>query len=50
MTLAIRIDRNDVPGVAGTLAGEDTVLVVLRAGADIPEIRNCLAQLLGPSS
>lgn len=48
MTLAIRIDRNEVPGVAGTLAGEDTLLVILRAGAAIPEVRQALEQLLGP--
>ena len=48
MTLAIRIDRSEVPGVAGTLAGEDTVLVVLRPGAEILAVRKSLEQLLGP--
>lgn len=48
MTLAIRIDRNEVPGVAGTLAGEDTVLVVLRPGAETLAVRMSLEQLLGP--
>jgi transcriptional regulator of arginine metabolism len=48
MTLAIRIDRNEVAGVAGTLAGEDTVLVVLCPGVEIPAARASLERLLGP--
>ena len=48
MTLAIRIDRNEVQGVAGTLAGEDTLLVVLGPGAEIAAVRRSLEQLLGP--
>jgi transcriptional regulator of arginine metabolism len=49
MTLAIRIDRNEVPGVAGTVAGEDTLLVVLRPEAAIEDVRQALVQLLGPA-
>ena len=50
MTLAIRIDRNEVPGIAGTVAGEDTLLVVLSPGTDIGGVCAAMEQLLGPSS
>lgn len=50
MTLAIRIDRNEVPGVAGTLAGEDTVLAVLHSGASIADVRIEMEKVLGPPS
>ncbi len=50
MALAIRIDRNEVPGIAGTVAGEDTLLVILEAGARIEDVRHSLERLLGPST
>lgn len=42
--LASAIDRSALPGVMGTIAGDDTVLVVARAVADGPRIA---ARLLG---
>jgi transcriptional regulator of arginine metabolism len=48
MALAIRIDRGKVPGVAGTLAGDDTLMVALAPGSSIPEIRERIEEILGP--
>lgn len=50
MALAIRIDRNAVQGIAGTIAGEDSLLVVLRPEAVLDEVQLALEQLLGPPS
>jgi transcriptional regulator of arginine metabolism len=35
--LASAIDHSVLPGVLGTIAGDDTVLVIAREGADGPE-------------
>ncbi len=50
MALAIRLDRSRVPGIAGTVAGEDTLLVILEAGAALAEVRARIIELLGPPS
>ncbi len=51
MALAVRLDRSRIPGIAGTVAGEDTLLVVLEAGASLAEVRARIAGVLGqPSS
>jgi transcriptional regulator of arginine metabolism len=48
MALAIRVDRSLVPGVAGTLAGEDTLFVAVEAGTSLAEVRARLEKVLGP--
>jgi transcriptional regulator of arginine metabolism len=48
MALAIRLDRSRVPGIAGTVAGEDTLLVILAAGATLAEVRARIVEILGP--
>ncbi len=44
--LAVVIDRADWPEVAGTIAGDDTVLLVLRSVTARDRIRESLAALL----
>ncbi len=44
--LAVVIDQADWPEVAGTLAGDDTVLLVLRSAAARDRVRASLAALL----
>ncbi len=44
--LAVVIDQADWPEVAGTLAGDDTVLMVLRTAAARDRIRDALAAML----
>jgi transcriptional regulator of arginine metabolism len=48
MALAIRVDRSNVPGVAGTLAGEDTLLIAVARGHELSEIRARIEKVLGP--
>lgn len=48
MALAIRVDRSSVPGIAGTIAGEDTLLVIAAKGATLEELKGRLAEVLGP--
>ncbi|MBI4912943.1 MAG: arginine repressor [Acidobacteria bacterium] len=48
MALAVRIDRTGVEGVAGTLAGLDTLLVITNPGADLEIVRGRIVELLGP--
>lgn len=43
------IDANAIPGIMATIAGEDTVLVVLRENADKKMIVNALGILFSPS-
>lgn len=50
MALAIRVDRSKIPGVAGTLAGEDTLFIALKAGAQMNEIKAHIEAILGPAS
>ncbi len=47
MALAIRVDRTVVPGVAGTLAGEDTLFVAVAKGSSLAEVRAHLERILG---
>lgn len=49
MALAIRVDRSSVPGIAGTIAGEDTLLVIAAKGATLDELKGRLAEVLGPA-
>ena len=50
MALAIRLDRSRIPGIAGTVAGEDTLLVILEAGTTLAEARARIVDILGPPS
>ena len=47
MALAIRVDRSVVPGVAGTLAGEDTLFVAVAKDSSLAEVRAQLERILG---
>jgi len=47
MALAIRVDRSIVPGVAGTLAGEDTLFVAVAKDSTLAEVRAQLERILG---
>jgi len=47
--LGIRLDRSHVPGVAGTLAGEDTLLVVAARGHELADLRTHIEKVLGPA-
>ena len=44
--LAILIDQSHLPGIAGTMAGDDTVFVAVDAGASPGEARAALTELL----
>ncbi len=48
MALAVRVDRNSVPGVAGTLAGEDTLIIAITGGHDLATVRSRVEKVLGP--
>ena len=48
VALAIRLDRHAVPGIAGTLAGENTVFVALSGDRPMEEVSRDLVKLLGP--
>jgi len=47
MALAIRVDRSSAPGVAGTLAGEDTLFVAVAKHSTLAEVRAQLERILG---
>ncbi len=44
--LAVSIDESDLPGIAGTLAGDDTVLIVLREGESRRRLRAMLEAIV----
>ena len=48
MALAVRVDRSQVSGVAGTLAGEDTLFVAIAATSTLAQVRAALEAILGP--
>lgn len=48
MALGIRVDRSHVAGVAGTIAGEDTLLVAIAQGHTMADVRARLEGVLGP--
>jgi transcriptional regulator of arginine metabolism len=48
MALAIRVDRSNVIGVAGTLAGEDTMIIALARGHELGDVRARIEKVLGP--
>ena len=48
--LALALDRAQMRGVAGTIAGDDTVLVVCLAATDARRVRRDLERLSGAAS
>ena len=49
MALGVRVDRSNIPGIAGTIAGEDTLLIAIARGHELAEVRPRIEQALGPS-
>lgn len=47
MVMAVRVDRSNIPGVAGTIAGEDTLFVAVERGHTLEEVRRRLESVLG---
>lgn len=45
--LAVAIDRAGVTGIVGTIAGDDTILVICRSAADAAVLSNRLTEWLG---
>ena len=46
-TVAAAIDWEEWPEVLGTLAGDDTILIVLRDPASLPELRERIERMAG---
>lgn len=46
-TVAAAIDWEEWPEVVGTLAGDDTILVILRDPAQLPEVRARIERMAG---
>ncbi len=49
-TVAAGIDWEEWPEVLGTLAGDDTVLIILRSQDALPEIKARIEKMAGPGS
>lgn len=47
--VALGIDWEEWPEVAGTLAGDDTILIILRSQAGAPQVKDRLEQMAGVS-
>lgn len=47
--VALGIDWEEWPEVAGTLAGDDTILIILRAEGDVAQVLHRLGQMAGVS-
>jgi len=45
-SLAYDVDNNNLPGVLGTIAGDDTLLIVLAEGANRQEIKRLLEPII----
>ena len=45
-SLAYDVDNNNLPGVLGTIAGDDTLLIVLAEGANRMEIKRMLEPII----
>ena len=46
-TVAIALDRLDLPEILGTIAGDDTILVILKEGESCDSLTNRLQNLMG---
>lgn len=45
--LAVALDESNIPEIAGTLAGDDTILVVTREPGDREKVRAMLEEMVG---
>ena len=45
-SLAYDVDNNNLPGVLGTIAGDDTLLIVMAEGANRQEIKRLLEPII----
>jgi transcriptional regulator of arginine metabolism len=45
--VAAAIDWEEWPEVVGTLAGDDTILIILRDSAALPELRGRIERMAG---
>jgi hypothetical protein len=46
--LAQHVDRNAVPGIAGTVVSEDSLFIAIHAHVSMEEIRTQVESILGP--
>ena len=46
--LAWNIDRSDIPQILGTIAGDDTIFIVIREGCSPEEVKTALNDAIGP--
>lgn len=46
--LALRVDRNTVQGVVGTVAGEDVLFIAIHGDSSTQEVQDRVVQVLGP--
>lgn len=45
--LAVALDREDWPEILGTIAGDDTILLILREPGDLDSVRTRIEELAG---
>lgn len=45
-SIAYNIDNSDIPEILGTIAGDDTILIILREGSDTNEITQSLDSII----
>ena len=46
--LAWNIDRSNIPQILGTIAGDDTIFIVIREGCSPDEVKRTLDETVGP--
>lgn len=45
-SIAYNIDNSDIPEILGTIAGDDTIIIVLKEGTDRKAISDCLSDIM----
>ena len=45
-SIAYNIDNSDIPEILGTIAGDDTIIIVLKEGTDRKAISECLNDIM----
>ena len=45
-SIAYNIDNSDIPEILGTIAGDDTIIIVLKEGTDKKAISDCLSDIM----
>ena len=45
-SIAYNIDNSDIPEILGTIAGDDTIIIVLKEGTDRKAISDCLNDIM----